>query len=255
MPTMMMTIPPQQADSILPSLTPSPPAPNELPQQVPVNLADLQRDLAALQRQIRENMEQLDRLFPLLKPMTLMSTLPQPDPHLYTTPSTTANDIPRELCDLATLTSRISPGQLPLTLQPQSDAKLANLSPEPIAHLNLVPEILSRIGRLLHNTRTCNTTLWMPAALSRSTTPNQLPGHRLSPVNHPTRQTVTFPVSDDIPCPVNNPLEDRGVTTRYTPAFDIHLSWPVNGQKYPLTPQRRLLVTTVKAFAHNRRPP
>jgi len=248
MPTKPTDFPhPHQPDSL-----PTPPQPSNLP---PAAVKHKPSDLAALQCQLLCMQQEAKWLYPLLVLELMQQHFPQPMVPLPTAPPTHDNTLPAP--------AHLNPTPVPPTTHTTHSTQPA----------------LSMTERMTINTTHDNNSLWLPKALHRRHTLHRtiktsqlaarLPACQLSPfpllttaipsaINTPTDNhvhTVPFPVPNDIPCPVNNPLEDQCVTTQYTPAFNIHLHWPVNRQQYPLTSQRLLLVTTVKAFAHNRRPP
>jgi len=66
----------------------------------------------------------------------------------------------------------------------------------------------------------------MLAILYRSQTPNQPPGHCLSPANHPTHETVTFPVPDAIPAqPTTHLKMDVSLPGKHLPSTSTFPGW------------------------------
>jgi len=81
--------------------------------------------------------------------------------------------------------------------------------------------------------------------------PKPAAGHSLTPVQHFSQESGTFPSMEPILYCVNNPLGAGYATQQYTPAFDIHLPWQVNCQNYYQNPHCFLMATTVQAFTPN----
>jgi len=204
-------------------------------------------DLAAIQQQIRASMAALDRLFPMtmlpLQPQQPASTLPPSAP-----PSTTLTVLQqrepfvltdhRPQChnntDHQDKTFSLAP--LPTTTQTTTQQPAADPLAQTSASLatsTLDMMILSCIDRLLHNTCTHNP-LWIPDAFLRSPNPNQPTGTSMLPVptTAHTTDTVFFPAL--FPHNFNNPLAADYATKKYTPAFNIHLPWQINCQKFYL---------------------
>jgi len=256
------TLPPQQPEPPLPPSSST--APTEPPKRETV-------DLAAIRAQISASMATLDRLFPLQSPTTTMPLpLQQPDSPLHpptpspTMPNTTPDHAPFDLADnnsqlfknMENMDHITLPEPLPMTPQTTTPPAVDH-SDTPSAPLATTPilVILSRIDRLLNNTRTCNNTLWKPDALNRRPTYNRPIGHSQITVHHLAHATGHFPFPATILHRLNNPLDADYDTLQYTPAFDIHLPWQVKHPKLYQHPQCLLLATNVKAFVHNMRPP
>jgi len=248
-----------------PSLSPAP----EPPKRAPM-------DLAAIRRQIHDNMAKWDwPSLPSTPTMMTAMSLRQLDPHLPppTPSSTPLNEPPnREPYDITAPTSQIRHQQetldqiflsVPLMMLPPTTSQSAddhpNLPPVPLATLTLSTKTLSRIGKFLNKISTHNLTLWMPAALYQRHTLNGPTGHSLLPDNHPANGTGTplFPATilyhTTIQKYTDNPHPATYATRFFNPAFDIHLMR--NRQHCYQYSTRRPWATPVQALAQNKRPP